>query len=185
MNKRMVMLFALVAVLTGAGGIPRAAAQETAKEGEVQAKPMDSYNVEFTVSEMNNGKKVNSRSYSMQVRADAQPKWTDTRRLRVGSQVPVPMPQANNTLHYKDVGMDIDCRLMPIGGDKVGISTVWGYTSLASNLGHENEAPVIRNVHAEVETIVTLGKPTVISEVDDVGSTAHYVFEVKVTKITP
>ncbi len=197
MSKRMVVTLTLILALAGVVGIQNAAAQENSKQQEVpskplkeedvQAKPMNSYNVEFTVNEMDNGKKVNSRSYSMLVLADDQPKWTDGRRLRVSSNVPVPVTKnstGGDVYQYKDLGMDIDYRLMPLGGGKIGISTVWGYTSLASDQGHDPQAPVTRQVHAEVKAIVPLDKPTVISDVDDVASTAHYVFEVKVTKVT-
>jgi hypothetical protein len=44
---------------------------------------------------------------------------------------------------------------------------------------------VFRHVRSEVEAVVSLDKPAVISEVDDVASTHRYVFEVKVTRINP
>jgi hypothetical protein len=169
--------------LTGFASLPWASAQEAAKEGETQLKPADSYHVEFTVNELDSGKKINSRSYSMLLRAQGFPHWTDWKRLRVGSKIPI--RSGTNQFQYMDVGMDIDCRLMPMENGKVGISTTWEYSSLGGEPEHETQSPVIRHVRSEVEAVVHMDKPTVISEVDDVASTHRYVFEVKVTKINP
>ena len=89
------------------------------------------------------------------------------------------------TWQYHDVGMNIDCRLMPMDGTKVAIYTGWEYSSLGSELVHDTQAPIMHHVNSQVDAIALLGKPTVISEVDDVASTHRYVFEVKVTKINP
>jgi hypothetical protein len=193
MRKRIVITAAMVLFLTSVAGIPWAAAQETPKEkeGEAQLKPSDSYKVDFTVNELDNGKKINSRSYSMLVRADALPKFTDTKRLRVGSRVPYSTSTgtdtATNNIQYQDVGMNIDCRLLPMGNGNVVIQTNWEYSSVEGGPGvsHDTLGPVFRQVHSSVEAVVPLDKPTVISEMDDVASTHRYVFEVKVTKITP
>jgi hypothetical protein len=186
MQKKIVTTVALALFLTGAACLPWAKAQETAKEGERQVKPADSYKVEFTVNELDSGKKINSRSYSMQMLTQPLPNrvppWSDTKRLRVGSQIAI--PTGGSMLTYRDVGMDIDCRLWPMGNGKVAIGTTWEYSSLGGEQGHDPQSPVIRHVRSEVEAVVPLDKPTVISEVDDVASTHRYVFEVKVTKIT-
>jgi hypothetical protein len=182
MRKKIVRTALLALFVAGAASLEWAAAQETGKQGEAQAQPGDSYKVEFTVNEMDSGKKINSRSYSMLLRAGEPNKYTDWKRLRVGSRVPV---TEASKFQYMDVGMDIDCRLWPMGNDKVSISTIWDYSSLEGEQGHDTQNPVIRHVRSEVEAIVPMDKPTVISEVDDVASTHRYVFEVKVAKINP
>jgi hypothetical protein len=190
MQKKIGPIVALALFLTGAACLPWAAAQETAKSNEDQLKPANySYKVEFTVNELDGGKKINSRSYSMQMLAqpipNRQPPWSETKRLRVGSKVPYATGTESKGVQYMDVGMDIDCRLMPMGNGKVGIGTAWEYSSLGGEQGHDTQNPVVRHVRSEVEAVVPLDKPTVISEVDDVASTHRYVFEVKVTKSTP
>ena len=186
MRKRIVITVALAMFLTGGASLKWAAAQDTAKQGEPQVKPTDSYKVDFTVNELDNGKKINSRSYSMLVRADAIPKFTDTKRLRVGSRVPYATGTGSaSTFQYQDVGMNIDCRLLPMGNGNVVIDTNWEYTSLEPGASHDTLPPVFRQVRSSVEAVVPVSKPTVISEMDDVASTHHYVFEVKVTKINP
>jgi hypothetical protein len=196
MRKKIVTTVALAMFLTGATCLPWAAAQEktapaesSPKEGEAQAKPADSYKVEFTVNELDNGKKINSRSYFMLLRAVAVPEWTNRQGLRVGSKVPIatgiftgPGP---GSFQYQNVGMDIDCRLMPMGNGRVSIGTNWDYSSVEGEQARDTKNPVVRQVRSSVEAVVPLDKPTVISEMDDVASTHRFVFEVKVTKINP
>jgi hypothetical protein len=185
MRKRIVTTVALALFLTCVASLPSAAAQEAAKESEAQLKPADSYKVEFTVNELENGKKINSRSYSMLLRAVAVPKWTDRQGLRVGSKVPIATGTGTNSFQYQDVGMNIDCRLLPMGNGKVSIDTNWDYSSVEGGQARDTQHPVLRQVRSSVEAIVPEDKPTVIAEMDDVASTHRYVFEVKVTKITP
>ena len=108
MRTRTVVTAVMALLLMGLASVPWAGAQETPKEGESQLKPSDSYKVDFIVNELDSGKKINSRSYSMLLRAEALPKWTDRQHLRVGSRVPVPIGPGTN-VQYQDVGMNIDC----------------------------------------------------------------------------
>ena len=187
MRKRILQTPVLTLLLACLAGLPCAMAQETSKELEPKLKPAESYRVEFTVNELEAGKKINSRSYSMQIRAEAIPKFSDMKRLRVGSRVPVITGPNQN--QYIDVGMDIDCRLMPMGNGKVAMGANLADSSLEAQsleaqAAHVRQDPVIRTVRAEVESILTLDKPTVLAEMDDVASTHRFVFEVKVTKTT-
>jgi len=185
MQKRIVITALLGLFLAGAACLPRAAAQESTQEAEAQFKPTGSYKVEFTVNELENGKKTNSRSYSTRMNANTLPKWTELQHVRVGSRVPFAVEAGK--FEYVDIGTNIDCRLMPMGKDYVVIDATWAYSSVGGErlVAHETQNPVIRQVRANVEAVVSLDKPTVISELDDVASTHHYVFEVKVTKIIP
>ena len=182
MQKRTALTVALALVLAGGAGMPWAAAQETAKQGDAQVKPADSYKVEFTVNEIENGKRINSRSYMMLLRAEAVPKWTERQHLRVGSRVPYAVE--SDKFQYQDVGMNIDCRLMPLGNGSVAIDTNLEYSSVAGEQGGATH-PLFRQVRSGVEAVLPPDKPTAIAEMDDVASTRRYSFEVKVTKITP
>ncbi|MGO8788217.1 MAG: hypothetical protein ACLQVL_12660 [Terriglobia bacterium] len=187
MRKKIVITAALALFLTSVASLSWAAAQETAKQSEDQLKPSGSFKVEFTVNELDNGKKINSRSYSMLVRAEELPKFTTMKQLRVGSKVPFATGTGTNSVQYQDVGMHIDCRLLPMGNGSVVIDTSWDYSSVAAEQGvnPDTQHPVFRQVRSSVEAVVPLDKPTVISELDDVASTHRYVFEVKVTRIMP
>lgn len=191
MKTKTIITVALALLLMGVANVPWTAAQEAAKQEEAQPKPSDSYKVDFAVSELDNGKKINSRSYSMLIRAEVVPKFTDMKHLRIGSKVPYSTSTGtgttSNSIQYQDVGMNIDCRLMPMGNGNVAIGTNWEYTTVADAppIDHGTQPGMLfRQVRSSVEAVVPLAKPTVIAELDDVGSTHHYVFEVKVTKIS-
>ena len=190
MKTKTVITVTLSLLLMGIASVPWTAAQEAAKEGETQLKPSDSYKVVFSVSELDNGKKINSRSSTMLIRAEAVPKFTSMKNLRIGSRVPYSTSTGtgtvSNDIQYQDVGMNLDYRLMPMGNGDVVINTNWEYSTVAEGpeATHATIGPVFRQVRSQIESDVPLGKPTVLAEMDDVASTRHYVFEVKVTKIS-
>ena len=186
MQKKIVMTVAVALLLAGVASVSRSSGQETAKnESEAQLKSADTYKVEFAVNETENGKKINSRSYLMLLRAEALPKWSERQHLRVGSRVPYSYEAGK--YNYQDVGMNIDCTLMPMGNGNVSIDTNLEYSSMVVEEGanRDPQHPVFRQVRSQVEAVVAPNKPTVIAEMDDVASTHHYVFEAKVTKVTP
>lgn len=183
MRKKFVITAALCLFVTSLASIPLAAAQETAKQSEDQLKPTGSFKVEFMVNEFDNGKKINSRSYSMRLNASTLPQWTVWQQIRVGSRVPLSVEAGK--FEYVDIGMDIDCRIMQMGKDYVAVGTRWKYSSTEGErmVSQNTQNPVLRQVRSDTEAVVPLDKSTVISEVDDVASTHRYTFEVKVTKI--
>ena len=183
MRKRIVTTIALVLFLLSVAAVPQAVAQETAKETGPKLKPADSYKVEFTVNELDNGKKINSRTYSMQIRVEATPTWGALKHLRVGSRVPTSVGGNPGQVQYMDVGMNIDCRLMPMGDGKVAVDARLEYSHLEGDPSRESQTPVVRHVSSDVEAIVSLDKPAELAEMDDVASTHRYTFEVKVTKL--
>jgi hypothetical protein len=190
MKTKTIITVTLAFLLMGLANVPSTAAQLAPKQEEVQPKPSESYKLDFAVSELDNGKKINSRSYSMLIRAEAAPKFTGMKNLRIGSRVPYSTSTgtgaASNDIQYQDIGMNIDCRLMPMGNGNVVIEANWEYSTVAEvqEAAHATLGPVFRQVRSRIESIVPLDKPTVLAEMDDVASTRHYVFEVKVTKIS-
>lgn len=186
MRKRIVTTLALLTFLMGVASLPRAVAQEAAKENAAPINPSESYKIDFTVNEIENGKKINSRSYQMLLRAEAAPKWSDKQELRVGSRVPVDLGPGPGSIQYEDVGMNLDCRLMPIANGKVILDTSWAYSALENEHGpgSDTQRPVFHQVKSGGQAVVPLDKPTVITEMDDVASSHRYVFEVKVTKVS-
>ena len=75
-----------------------------------------------------------------------------------------------------------------MGNGKVAVGTNWEYSVVGDEqepASHDTRPPVFRQVRNSLEAIVALDRPTVVAEMDDVASTHKYVFEVKVTKITP
>jgi hypothetical protein len=185
MKTKTIITVTLALLLMGVANVPRIAAQEGARQDEAQSTPSESYKLDFTVSELDNGKKINSRSYSTLMRAEAAPKWTGGRSLRAGSRVPVAVGATNaNGADDLEIGMNIDYRIMPMANGKVAVWANWQYSTVENALERETGHPVIRHVSPQVDALIPVNKPTIVSEVDDVASTRHYVFEVKVTKVS-
>ena len=94
------------------GLIPRVTAQEDKARPEestsktAASRSSSAYRLEFALSELEDGKKINTRSYSMLAQAGGV-----MSKLRIGLRVPVAM--ANSQFQYMDVGMNIDCRVEP------------------------------------------------------------------------
>jgi hypothetical protein len=192
MRKKVLITMALALFLMGIASPRWIVAQDAPKEDETQLKTADSYKLEFSVHELDNGKRINSRSYSMLMRtaSEALPKYGNVKNLRIGSKVPFSTSTGtgttSNSIQYEDVGMNIDCRILPMANGNVVVGANWEYSSLADEdaAKHDTLPPVFRQVRMNVESVVPLNKPTVLAEMDDVASTRHYVFEVKVTKIS-
>lgn len=165
--------------------IAKAASQQeeklgkTSKEvaGTSQAPSEAVYRVEYSVRELQDGKRINARNYKVLVRNEKEA------RVRVGSRVPY--LSSKDQFQYADVGINIDCRVTEQRDNDVTLFTRFESSSVARP-GDEMTAggnPVFRHVSTEVESIVMLGKPTVINVVDDVVSTHQYEIEVTVTKV--
>ena len=164
--------------------LPLSAGNATAQEKQAKepkpitlTRPNATYKVEFSVYEVQNGKRLNARKY-MTLADDGQ-----GARIRVGSQVPL-VVGGSGGYQYKDIGMNIDCRPH---GDENGVSldlTVEMSSVLKPEESHQsNEHPVFRTDRSSLVAVVPLGKPTVTSTMDDVSSDRRYEIEVTATKV--
>ncbi len=134
------------------------------------------YRFEFVVRELEDGKRIDSRSYMVSGRSG------ETAQIRVGTRVPVSTGGANFT--YENVGINIDCRPQEIESS-VLLGTHFEASSViaASEAGMPPEHPVFRHVTASFASIVQPGKPTVIGMLDDVTTKRRYEIEVTATKV--
>jgi hypothetical protein len=144
------------------------------------SKPADGawgfYKLTMTVREMDGGKTLSSRSYEFTQRSG---EWGN---LRVGSRVPVTTGPGNNAqFQYVDIGLKIDSRVQEREND----STFDWRLDLSSAAAETNPTgqPVIRNVSSSGQTLLAMGKPVVMTAVDDMNSTHKFVFEVTATKV--
>jgi hypothetical protein len=171
---------ALLGVVLGlVAPIPKATAQEgTAKAGEstpktTESKPGGTYRLEFVLNELEDGKRINTRSYSMLAQAGGV-----LNKLRIGLIVPV-----NRTEMYP--GMSIDCRVDEQESSLVltlNIDSTNFTQPLAQNVSDQPQPVVRRQVRAELKTVVSLGKPTLVTSMDDPVSRRQFQIEVTATK---
>ena len=153
---------------------------EFAKAPEVE-KALSSYRLDYTLSELDDGKKINTRQYSMHSRP------SDWNEIKIGTRVPVEAKQGE--FQYLDIGMNIRCRLI----DQTDLASLGNNVSLSVHADLSNFAipeqqgqsmrPAIRQMKIEASTIVALGKPVVVGVVDDPNSKHQYQLEVTATKL--
>jgi hypothetical protein len=136
-------------------------------------KPVHAYRLDFSVKELEDGKTINTRQYSLNLNAD------DSNEIKIGTRVPVESGQGQ--YQYIDVGTSIWCR---IGERSDGILV--SVNAEISNFAipdHETGHPVIRQLKIEASTLALLGKPMIIGSVDDPNSKRQFQLEVTVTKL--
>ena len=145
-----------------------AAKKEVSSESE-------NYRVKYKVDEVENGKTINSRSYTMILKTDS------TGTVRIGSRVPY---SSGPTIHYQDVGMNIDCNIRKVEGTLV-VHTKLDMSSVAGKgAGATTETnPVFGQFRLENFNVATVGKPAFVGSADDVASNRRYEIEVTVTRV--
>jgi len=170
MKKVLQIVFVLgLATILAAQDTPKPAAQKI-------------YKATFLIYEVEEGKKINERTYVLPILSvDNKPHDSN---IRVGTRVPV-AASATQT-QYLDVGLSIDCNVTE-QADKFIVHTNIDMSSFAlpeqgadpRNGGN----PILRNVRQTVSTIVSPGKATPLTSIDDVNSKKRLQVEVTVTRI--
>ncbi len=151
-------------------------ATDESKNTRAETVPPSFYNLVFTLTELEDGKKLNSREYQTMASLN------DFSRLRIGTRVPIDTGRGNIT--YMDVGLNLDARPRLLGGNLV-LDFTADISSFAIPEQAEGKAqnPVTRNVRSQVQALVIPGKPTLLSSIDDPSSRKQYQIEVTVTKL--
>lgn len=174
---------ALVLVLALAAAITTVSAQEpgTTKAAAEVEKSAHAYRLEFLIGEMEDGKKINSRQYSMNLNAG------DNNEIRIGTRVPFEQKQGEYI--YLDVGTNIWCQIK----DHADLAWLGNDVSLRvrseiSNFAlpeqqRQNDRPLLRQLKIDASTVAVLGKPVVLGSVDDPNSRRQFQLEVTVTKL--
>src|SRR5579862_2259975 len=76
---------------------------ETKPAPDAADRPLHAYRLDFSVNELEDGKKLNSRQYSLNLNAD------DANEIKIGTRVPV--EAGHEQFQYMDVGTSIWCRI--------------------------------------------------------------------------
>jgi hypothetical protein len=136
-------------------------------------KPVNWYRVDLVVHELEAGKRVNTRYYTLLVADDGRPMESKT-----GSRVQIAV---GSEFRYFDIGMYIRSSASQRGG-QLSLYTHIDWSSLAPEPAADGR-PVIRNLMADsVAQISVLGKPILVSSTDDSVSQRRYQVEATVTK---
>ena len=182
------IIVGLLPVLTGFG----ARAQDSVSKPAAEAgEPRHAYRVDFVLAEIEDGKKINSRQYALNLNAG------ENEQLKVGTKVPVEVKQGE--IQYLDVGTSIWCRLRDRSNTEtsehglrelswLGTDVMLNVTADISNFAVPDQQgtssrPAIRQMKIEGSTIAIVGKQMVVGVVDDPNSKRQYQLEVTVTRL--
>lgn len=183
MVKKAFVAGAVIATLMLATTVMPATGQDStpSKHASEASEPGHSYRLDFTISEIEEGKKINSRQYSMSLNAG------DQNEIKIGTRVPVEVKQGE--IQYLDVGTSIWCRLR----DRADVSwlsndVMLNVRSDLSNFAIPDQQgasmrPAIRQVKIDSSVIATVGKQTAVGSADDPNSKRQFQLDVMVTKL--
>jgi hypothetical protein len=159
-------------------GIAKARAQESsapAKTPEQGApKPVEAYRLDFSINELEDGKKINTRQYSLNLNAN------DDNEIRIATHVPVEAKEGE--IHNLDVSTSIWSRLRKYN-DQLELSVRSTISNFATPDQARDSRPVLRELKINASTLVLLGKPMMLGSVDDPNSKRQFQLEVTVTKL--
>jgi len=139
-------------------------------------KPVHAYRLDFSVNELEDGKKLNSRQYSLNLNAD------DANEIKIGTKVPV--DSGHEQFQYMDVGTSIWCRIgeRPDGIAMSVRADISNFAIPEQGTGREPH-PMIRQFRINASTLAVPGKPMVVGSVDDPNSKRQFQLEVTATKL--
>ncbi len=153
----------------------RSGAEEKPAKME-EEKPVHAYRLDFSVKELEDGKVINTRQYSMNLQAG------DADEIKIGTKVPVETGQ--NQYQYIDVGTSISSRIedRPDGIPLSVKAEISNFAIPEQSTGHELH-PLIRQLQIKASTLAQLGKPMIVGSVDDPNSKRQFQLEVTVNKL--
>ena len=150
-------------------------------KAERTEKPMHAYRVDFSIAELEDGKKINTRHYSMDLNSGA---WNE---IKIGTRVPVVTESIPNKLEvaqfqYVDVGTIINCRLDE-RGDELALEVHSDFSNIASTSEQHSPQPIIRQIKISGSTLAGAGRPATIGAVDDPNSNRTFQLEATATRL--
>jgi len=162
-------------------------AQEEHKQASepASAKVVHAYHVDFSINELQDGKKINSRHYSMILTSG------DRNQIKIGARVPVSTtppqsgvnPLVSTQFQYMDVGTNINCRIVDSASEDLSLEVHADFSTLSSPEEQHSTPPIIRQVTLSGTTLTTPGKTIVIGSADDPNSNRQFELQATVTKL--
>ena len=180
-----VVLAGLILFLTARIGLGQDAAS-SAKSGtqsesaETKSRspeiPVQAYRLDFSIIELEDGKKINSRQYSTYANTN------DWGEIKIGTRVPVEPKEGE--FQYLDVGTNISARVFENRG-QTGLSVRAEISNFAipEQGDKPGSHPVLRQLKIGGTTLLPLSEPIIIGRVDDPNSKRQFQLEVTVTKL--
>lgn len=150
-----------------------------AKQKSAEQRPLEAYHLDFSINEFEDGKKINSRQYAMNLDTN------DSNDIKIGTRIPVEVKEGE--FQYVDVGTSIWAHLRDERGQ-----TLLAVRAEVSNFAipeqgldkpGPNPNPALRQLKVSGSALLPLAKPTVMDSVDDPNSKRQFQLEVTATKL--
>jgi hypothetical protein len=171
------LAFALGMILCG--GALRVWSQDSGTK-QPPEKPVSAYRLEFSINELDDGKKINARHYSVNLTDD-----DSSKELKIGTRVPVEAEPGK--FQYVDVGTSILCRMIArpntLNSLSLQVKAEISSFALPDQGTRGGEQALIRQMTISGGTLVVSDKPVIIGSVDDPNSKRQYQLEVTTTKL--
>ena len=156
---------------------PKTAEGEGKTKSQSWDKPLEEYHLDFSINEMEDGKKINTRQYSMNLATN------EGNEIKIGTRVPVESKEGE--FQYLDVGTNIFARIGELRGQTE--LTVRAETSNFAvpepNLDKRDLHPILRQLKMGGTVLLPLSKTIVMGSADDPNSKRQFQLEVTVTKL--
>ena len=142
-----------------------------------EQKPLEAYHLDFAINEFEDGKKINSRQYALNLNTN------DSNEIKIGTRIPVEAKEGE--FQYLDVGTNIWAQLREQRGQTVLVvrAEVSNFAIPEQGLDKPDPRPALRQLKVSGSALLPLAKPMVMDSVDDPNSKRQFQFEVTVTKL--
>ncbi len=148
-------------------------AEKKAKAWEV----MEQYRLDFSINELEDGKKINSRQYSMNLATN------QGNEIKIGTRVPIEIKEGET--QYMDVGTNIFARINPnitSGQSELRVNAELSNFAVAEQSPEKH--PIVRQIKLGGDVLLPPATKTfTIGSADDPNSKREFQLEVTVTKI--
>ncbi|HYA26326.1 MAG TPA: hypothetical protein VEF05_19355 [Terriglobales bacterium] len=179
MNRKVAVGFAKLLVISLCWNTPVSRAQEqTSAKTPVESaeKTANAYRLDFTIHEIEDGKRINARQYSIDLNAG------DANDLKIGTRVPVEAKQGE--MQYIDVGTRIWSRVKERdNGLVLEVRAEISNFAVPDQANRTNSMPLLRQMQINASTVTIPGRPTVVGSVDDPNSKRQFQLEVVATRL--
>ncbi len=141
------------------------------------------YRLDFTVKELDDGKLLNTRSYTMVIMENSDPSTRGRGRGSVKAVTKMPVVTSDKsgppTTTYINVGFDLSAAIYDTdNGLLLSTSTEIGGLAPTEGLNAASSNPLIRSVEMNSTAHLVLDKPLLLGSVDDVYSKHRFQVEV-------
>jgi hypothetical protein len=150
----------------------------TPLQGQDAKKPdaLSFYRLDYLMYELEDGKRTNERTFTINAATNRR-----ATGIRVGTRVPI--PAGDKGVNYIDVGLLLNATLDETP-DGLMLQTRADLNSVvpAGDTSARANEPLLRQLVAEAWNPLTLGKPILVSVIDDVNSKKRFQIEVTASK---